>query len=135
MSPGLRGSSTDIPRRGCGAWASPVSLAWSHRHLPGSSPPGSPGTTQEHSGPSDWFPPCANGPVCPRMLWQPGAWRRRAIPGDSEEGFEAWAPRLGESLAGTTARRRSVLGAAPERQPPDGGGYQGREWVPQCSLC
>ena len=50
------------------------------------------------------------GPCARRMLWQPGAWRRRAIPGDSEEGFEAWAPRLGESLAGTTACRRSVLG-------------------------
>lgn len=53
---------------------------------------------QRPAGPSDWFPPCANGPVCPADAM---ATRRLAEAGhsrDSEEGFEAWALRRRRSL-------------------------------------
>lgn len=50
--------------------------------------PCSPGTTREHSGLRGLLigsRPVPMGPCAPPMLWQPSAWRRRAIPGDSEE--------------------------------------------------
>ena len=60
--------------------------------------------------------------------------RRRAIAKDSEEGFEAWALRLGESLWQAPWPREACWEQLQKGSLP-AAGVNGREWAPRCSLC